>query len=578
MPIKEPTFMGKRPKRVSPEETGVIRKPAAEVTVALVYPNRYSLGMSSLGFQAVYALINRLPGVSCERAFYPEPDSSEKTGIRTLETRRRLSDVDVIAFSVSFENDYPNLLSILQRARLPLLSTERSFPHPWVVAGGVAAFLNPEPLALFMDCLFIGEAEEIVPPFFDCLSDSGPRAQKDRKTFLLRLAREVPGAYVPRFYTPAYRRDGTLRSFLPNADVPEKIQRVYCKDLSVQPAKSAIVGPETTFGRAFLMEVSRGCPHGCRFCAAGFVYRPPRFQSPASLAASVGDARALTDRVGLVGGAVADHPEIDTVCSRILAHGMTAGFSSLRADALSPPVFALLKESKTKTATLAPDAGSERMRIVINKHLTENRILEAVQALVENEILNLKLYFMVGLPTETAEDVEAIIALCRRIKHRFLKASRPKGRMGTITVSLNSFVPKPVTPFQWAPMDTVGVLKEKIKKVKTGLGNVSNVRIHADVPRWALIQGLLSLGDRRVGEILLAVHQNQGNWPRTLKTASANPGFYVHREKDLDERLPWDFVDHGIQKAFLKKEFKRAMEGKPSPPCPIESCRACGVC
>jgi len=401
---------------------------------------------------------------------------------------------------------------------------------------------------------------------------------KDRESFLLRMAREVPGAYVPRFYEPSYRPDGTLEYFYPNADVPEKIRKVYSKNLSRHPAHSIIVTPDTTFGRSFLVEVSRGCPHGCRFCAAGYVYRPPRFQSVESLQGSVEAAKGLTDKVGLVGAAVSDHPEIDTVCADILVRGMTAGFSSLRADALTGSIFALLKKSKTKTATIAPDAGSERMRTVINKGMTEVQILEAAQALVENDILNLKLYFMVGLPTETMEDVEAIVDLCKHIKHRFLKASRSKGRMGTITVSLNSFVPKPFTPFQWSPMDSVGVLKEKIRKVKSGLGKVSNIRVHADVPRWALVQGLLSLGDRRVSEVLVSVHENQGNWSQTLKTSSINPGFYVHRQKDFNELLPWDFIDHGIQKEFLKREFRRAMEAKPSPPCPMESCHACGVC
>ncbi len=561
------------------EEIGAVPKPRdARVKVALVYPNRYALGMANLGFQAVYALLNRLPGVSCERAFYPEPDTSEYAGISTLESRRPISDAHVVAFSVSFENDYPNLLSILQRARLPLQSTERAFPHPLVVAGGVATFLNPEPLAPFIDCFLIGEAEAVAADFFAVLSDAPPSALKDRYGLLLRMAREVPGAYVPRFYAPSFRPDGTLKAFQVLADVPEKVRRVFSKDLSIHPAHSAIVTPKTPFGRAFLVEVGRGCPHGCRFCAAGYVYRPPRFQGVAALREALKKAKGMTDKVGLVGAAVSDHPEIDTLCRDILHGDMEAGFSSFRADALTDSLLALLKKSRTKTATLAPDAGSERMRAVINKGMNETQILDAAQVLVENGILNLKLYFMVGLPTETPADVEAIVDLCKRIKHRFLKASRAKGRMGTITVSLNAFVPKPFTPFQWCPMDTARVLKEKIKKVKRGLEKVSNFRVHADVPRWALIQGILSLGDRRVAELLVAVLQNQGNWPRTLKTAPLNPGFFIHRQRDTEELLPWDFIDHGIQKAYLVKEFAKAMEARPSPPCRVASCRACGVC
>ncbi len=571
--------MPRKRRRFAPEEVGDIRKfDTGGVKVALVYPNRYSLGMSSLGFQTVYAHFNALVGVSCERAFFPEPDAQKPCRILTLESQRPIADADIIAFSVSFENDYPNLLALLQMAGLPLRAAERSFPHPLVVAGGVATFLNPEPLAPFIDCFLIGEAEELSGPFFECFSGFGPGDGKDRRSLLLRIAREVPGAYVPRFYEPSYRKDGTLESFRILADVPETIRRAFSKDLSLRPARSVIVTPETPFGRSFLVEVGRGCPHGCRFCAAGYVYRPPRFQSVVSLQESVKAAKSVTNKVGLVGAAVSDHPEIEAVCSDVLNQDMEAGFSSLRADALTASMLSLLKKSKTRTATLAPDAGSERMRTVINKGMTEAQILDAVQVLVENDILNLKLYFMVGLPTEKQADVEAVVDLCKRIKHRFLKASRPKGRMGTITLSLNSFVPKPFTPFQWSPMDTADVLKEKIRKVKSGLGKVSNIQVHADVPRWALIQGLLSLGDRRVSEVLLSVHENKGNWPQTLKTSQINPGFFLHREKELDALLPWDFIDCGVQKAFLQKEFKRAMQEKPSPPCPLESCRVCGVC
>jgi len=286
----------------------------------------------------------------------------------------------------------------------------------------------------------------------------------------------------------------------------------------------------------------------------------------------------MTDEIGLVGAAVSDLPDINKLCDQRFEKDVRISFSSLRADAISPELLSVLKKSNVKTATIAPDAGSERMRKVINKGITEEDILHAAENLVAEGMPNLKLYFMVGLPTETMDDVEAIVTLCKLIKHRFLKSSRARKRIGEITVSLHSFVPKPFTPFQWVAMDDMRSLKAKIKKIKHGLKRVANVRVHADIPRWAYIQALLSRGDRKVAQILSLANKNRGNWPKTLKASSVNPDFYVLRERSEDELLPWDFIDHGINKSFLKLEYKKAMQGKTSPPCPMESCNICGVC
>jgi radical SAM superfamily enzyme YgiQ (UPF0313 family) len=288
---------------------------------------------------------------------------------------------------------------------------------------------------------------------------------------------------------------------------------------------------------------------------------------------------ALTEKIGLVGAAVSDLPEIASLCADYHDGSTRVSFSSLRADGLVPELLETLRQSRVKTATIAPDAGSERMRKVINKGMDEAAVLSAAETLVAGGIPNLKLYFMVGLPTETAADVDAIVGMCRRIKHRFLQSSRTRGRMGDITVSLNSFVPKPVTPFQWAAMDEVGELKQKIKRVKEGLRRMPNVRLHHDVPKHAYIQALLSRGDRRVATILVGLQQNRGNWAKTLKASPVNADFYVLRERDVGEMLPWDFIDHGIDRSFLAEEYRRALSGRASPPCPMqESCRMCGVC
>ncbi|MDF1591293.1 MAG: radical SAM protein [Desulfobacterales bacterium] len=554
-------------------EKGTVRKNwSGRTKIALVYPNQYHVGMSNLGFQAVYQLLNRMDAVVCERAFLPD-DGPKAQRLVSLESGRPLGDFDIVAFSISFENDFPNLLTVLEKAALPLKAIDRGNPHPLVMAGGVACFSNPEPIAEFIDLFVIGEAEPVLTQFVERF-DPGV----DRATLLKSLAQNIPGIYVPAFYQPRYRTDGTLSSFRPLGDVPPTIKRVFLDDLSRAPTTSAIITSHTTFGRSFLVETGRGCPHGCRFCSAGYIYRPPRFVPLPILESCLEKGRSLSDKVGLVGAAVSNLPEIEALCSRILHSGMTASFSSLRADALSAGLVGVLKQSGVKTATIAPDAGSQRLRAVINKGISEADILNAAQMLIQNGIPNLKLYFMIGLPTETSEDVDGIVSLCKRIKHTFLKSSRARKRIGDITVGLNSFVPKPFTPFQWAPMDEVPVLKDKIKTVRKGLKPVANVRLHADIPRWAYLQALFSRGDRRVADLLLAAHSNRGNWPQTFKESPLNPAFYVHRERYLQERFPWDFIEHGLNKSFLEAEYKKALKAKPSPPCPMESCQICGVC
>ncbi len=551
-------------------EVGTIRKSRrGKIRVALVYPNSYHVGMSSLGLQTLYRQFNRAEHVVCERVFLPAAGAMPIS----VESGSPLAEADLIAFSISFENDYPNVLTILDQASIPQRSEQRGARHPLVIAGGVACVLNPEPLADFIDCFLLGEAESMLPRFLEIF------APGDDKTALLkRIARNVAGAYVPAFYQPHYHADGTLAGFEPLEDVPATIKRAWLPRLDSTSTCSAVITPNTSFGRSFLVEVSRGCLHGCRFCSAGFIYRPPRFRSIAQLEEDIARAGRVTDRIGLVGAAVSDLPGIENLCARFNDGQTRIAFSSLRADRLTPQLLSALKQSRVKTATIAPEVGSERMRKVINKGIGEDDILAAATALVENGIPNLKLYFMVGLPTETEADVEAIVALCKKIKHRFLTSSRARGRMGRITVSLNCFVPKPATPFQWAAMDEVSVLKQKIKKIKSGLKKVSNLRVNADVVRWAYIQAMFSRGDRKVADILSQAHTNRGNWAQTLKTVPTNPDFYVLRQRRADEKFPWDFIDHGVRKSFLWQEYQRALKGLTTPACRVETCRACGIC
>jgi radical SAM superfamily enzyme YgiQ (UPF0313 family) len=563
-------------------EIGAIKKGwAGRLRIALVYPNTYAVGMSNLGFQTVYQQFNAFDGVVCERAFLPDAPAGRPTGaVVSEESGRPLPDFDLIAFSVAFENDYPNALSLIASAGLPLRAHDRGAPFPLVMAGGVTCLLNPEPLAPFVDLFLVGEAEPILPALVERLEAGDLDSDSGRRRLLLRIAREVPGAYVPRFYAASYQSDGTLAAFAPTAEVPPRIRRVFAADLSRRPTATTILTEHTTFDATYLVEVSRGCPHGCRFCSAGYIYRPPRFRPLAPLKAQIERGRAHTDRIGLVGAAVSDLPDLTALCRQEAGADLKLSFSSLRADALDGTLIEQLQRSRVKTATIAPDAGSERMRRVINKGVDEDQILNAAEALVAGGIPNLKLYFMVGLPSETETDIAAVTHLVKKIKHRFLRSSRARGRMGDITVSLSSFVPKPATPFQWAPMAEERTLKARLKKIKGDLNRVANVRVHSDMPRWAFIQALLARGDRRVADLLEAAHGNNGNWPQTFKAALLNPQFYVYRDRREDELLPWDFIDHGVRRGFLWNEYRRALAAKPTPPCPAtpEVCTVCGVC
>jgi len=564
------------------DETGtVIKDWGGKIPVALVYPNRYFLGMSNLGFQTVYHRLNRLPNVVCERLFLPESEdisaASSGPGPLSVESQRPMADFHIVAFSLAFENDFTNLVHLLQLGKLSLYSSRRHQHEPLVVAGGVATFLNPEPIAPFIDIFLLGEAENLLEDFISAwekiLDDDLSREEQ-----LAYIAKRVSSAYVPSYFRVENGSDGRLISFEPLIDIPKKIPARPASLQSEDPISSVITTPHTEFPDTVLVEIGRGCGRGCRFCAAGFVYRPVRHRQGDKVVQAALNRSPEGGKIGLLSSAVSDHPDIDAICLQLRKAGTSLSVSSLRADSVTPTMLDALSQSGLQTVTLAPEAGSERLRQVINKNLTEKQILDSVTAVVSAGILNLRLYFMIGLPTETEEDVAAIIQLVKRIKHEQLVIGRGQKRLGTITLSVNSFVPKPFTPFQWVPFCDLSVLKQRIKKLKRGLGAVANVKVHADVPRWAYIQSVLSRGDRQLAPLLAILGQQKSNWSEATKAINVNPEFYVYREREREELLPWDFIDHGLSKDYLWNEYQAALAGETTPPCDPGNCVTCGVC
>ena len=572
--------------RLAREEGTVKKDRGGKLSVALAYPSYYRLGMSNLGFQIVYHLLNQRTDVVAERFFLPEGKEMSlylHSGkpLLSLESQVPLREFDLVAFSLSFENDYPNLLKILDMGKIPLLSEERFDPCPFVMAGGVASFLNPEPLAMFVDFFLAGEAEANLAEFVDLFMEVRPRcSNRDEVTSI--LARGMQSLYVPSLYITEYNRDGTLGSMSPRvAGVPEKVRSALSGegDLSGDRVpRSYIRTPDTEFGDRVLIELGRGCGRSCRFCAAGYVYRPPRPHQESDLIASIDTAMEGCRQLGLLSAAVSDVPGIEGLTERIIKRGGRFSVSSLRADSLTSGLLKHLKQAGQKTLAIAPEAGSERLRRVINKHLTKDQIISAARLIAGIQDFSLKLYFLIGLPTETGEDLAGIVDLVKVIRHHMIKVSAPRGTMGQIRLSVNCFIPKPFTPFQWFGLEQVSSLKEKQKRLKKALLKEGGIKVNADLPKWAYVQALLAMGDRRVGSILLRVHESGGDWTKALRSSDLNPDFFVYRPKGLDELLPWDFIDHGINKKFLANEYASALKAEESDICRVGECFRCGVC
>jgi len=543
-------------------EVGYVRKPhGGRLRVALAFPNTYHVGMSSLGFQTVYRLFNDLDDVVCERVFLPgrqELREQMESGqpLLTLESQTPVRDFDVFALSVSFEWDYTNVVSMLRLARLAPRAVERSGLDPLVVIGGAVTFVNPEPLALFADVIAAGEGEVLIPALVSAIHETDSRGE-----LYARLG-QSRGFYVPSLYDVRYNEDGTIAAFeaKPGAQVPAVVKKAAVKTTeALDPPATSIFTPDTEFGSRFLIEVVRGCANLCRFCWAGYNYLPVRAFSADRILELARNARAYSSKAGLVSIALCDHPEIERILTSLLEMGYSISPASLRLDDLTEPIVRLLRKSGERSITIAPETGSDRLRRVINKTVTNDEILAATELIFANDIDNLKLYYMIGLPTETEDDLQAIYDLTVQMRDVMLKHGRPRGRIGRIVGSVNPLIPKPGTAYQWLPMEDPSVTDAKGKRLRQLLAGLDNVYFNIKSERHSFYQALLSLGDRRVADTIEAAERNGGQWRAAVAESGIDAAFYIFRDRSRDAILPWDIIDGGMKSSFFQAEFDKGL-------------------
>ena len=558
------------------EDSRVTINPHAEQKVAIVYPNTYFVGMSNLGLHIIYEEINLRNDSVCERIFLPEKKELEaydktKTPLMSVETQRPMHQFDVVAFDVTFEMDYFHIPLMLRHGRVPIMGKDRTEFDPIVIAGGPCATFNPEPFADFIDAFIIGEGEGIVSRVLDIIRD-GKMEGLDRHAILRQLA-NISGVYVPSLYVPIYSDDGEFKGYHIAEGAPKTIKRHF--EMLTSGGETVVATNYTEFGAMYIIEVARGCGRHCRFCMAGYCFRVPRVRPLEILKEGVDRAEKLGKKVGLMGAAISDYPEVDELVTYIRSKDMRYSCASLRADSLTQAVVDGLADSGQKTITIAPETGSERLRRVINKGISEEHLQNAATLSAKSGIQHMRLYIMIGLPTETDEDIEAIVGLAERTQAHMAEV----GCKGRLTLSINPFIPKPFTPFQWMAMDNQKAVEKKLQYIKKALQKNRRIEVLVESPKEAYIQGVLARGDRRLGAVLAACAADRGSksFKAEMKAAGLDMDEMNYRERSFDEFLPWSHLDMGMDDGYLEMEWKRSVDEAYTPPC-VQGCKRCGVC
>lgn len=558
------------------EDSRVTVNPHAGQKVAIVYPNTYFVGMSNLGLHIIYEEINLRNDSVCERIFLPEKKELEaydktKTPLMSVETQRPMHQFDVVAFDVTFEMDYFHIPLMLRHGRVPIMGKDRTEFDPIVIAGGPCATFNPEPFADFIDAFIIGEGEGIVSRVLDIIRD-GKMEGLDRHAILRQLA-DVSGVYVPSLYVPIYNEDGEFKGYDIVEGVPKTIKRHF--EMLTSGGETVVATNYTEFGAMYIIEVARGCGRHCRFCMAGYCFRVPRVRPLDILKEGVERAEKLGKKVGLMGAAISDYPEVDELVNYIRSKDMRYSCASLRADSLTQAVVDGLADSGQKTITIAPETGSERLRRVINKGISEEHLQNAATLSAKSGIQHMRLYIMIGLPTETDEDIEAIVGLAERTQAHMAEV----GCKGRLTLSINPFIPKPFTPFQWMAMDNQKTVEKKLQYIKKALQKNRRIEVLVESPKEAYIQGVLARGDRRLGAVIAACAADRGSksFKSEMKAAGLDMDDMNYRERSFDEFLPWSHLDMGMQEGYLEMEWQRSLDEAYTPPC-TQGCKRCGVC
>ena len=593
-----------KPARYIGNEVNSVMKDPEQVDIrfAMCFPDVYEIGMSHLGIQILYHMFNERPDVWCERVYSPWPDldarmRKDNIPLFSLESQEPIRSFDFLGITIQFEMCYTNILQVLELSGIPLEASERTEEDPIVIGGGPCVY-NPEPIAEFFDVFYIGEGETVYDQLFDVYKKNKAEG-KSRREFL-EAACQIPGIYVPMFYDAEYQEDGTLRSFTRNYEkAPEMIEKQVLMDVTHAPYPKAPVVPfiKATQDRVVL-EIQRGCIRGCRFCQAGMIYRPTRERDVEELKKWADTMLKTTgyEEISLSSLSSSDYSKLPELINYLMEicpeRGVNISLPSLRIDAFSLDVMKKVQDIKKSSLTFAPEAGSQRMRNVINKGLTEEDILEGAGKAFEGGWNKVKLYFMLGLPTETEEDIKGIAHLSEKIAERYYEIPKDQ-RNGKcqITASSSFFIPKPFTPFQWAPMNRKEEFLEKARIVKAevrAMLNQKSIRYNYHEADISMLEGVLARGDRRTAKVVLQAYRNGAlfdswseyfrpeAWEKAFEETGIDPDFYTVRERSVDELLPWDFINAGVSKKFLIREWEQAKAETVTPNC-RQRCSGCGA-